>query len=252
MDYNDLYFNKIYDNGTCPHLKECNQKNYKYGHTCYRAKIGKEYENAKTKIMFVGKEAPNECKKVSSPAKVREVRANNRHYLGLYYTALLILTDIIPDNTKQSTLIEYEGLEEQYCLTNYYKCAFKKKGEKNKIHGVTTNSKMKQYCPALLRKEIDLLRPDIIVIQGKFTGKAFWDEKMGEIYKIVTTGQQIFPNSDKKGNITLYKYRYRDSNKPLYILWGFHPASSDFYRRGDTNNLETLKKAIQAYKDDKI
>ena len=252
IDYNDLYFNKIYDNGTCPHLEECNRKNYEYGHTCYRAKIGKEYENAEIRIMFVGKEAPNDSKSVTSPAKVREVRSDNRHYFGLYYTALLILSDIVPNNTKQSTLVEHEGLEEQDCLTNYYKCAFKKKDEKDKIHGIATNSKMKKYCPILLTKEIDLLRPDIVVIQGKFTGKAFWDEKKGKLYEIVTTGQQIFPDSDKEEDITLYKYQYRDTNKPMYILWGFHPASSDFYKRGNTNNLEVLKKAIQVFKGDII
>ena len=250
MDYNALYNEKIYENGTCPHLSECNTKQLTDGHTCYRAKIGKEYETAKTKILFVGKEAPEGGESISSPIRVRDARHDNRHYFGLYYTALLILTDIIPKDTKQDTLKEYEGLEEQYCLTNYFKCAFKKKDERNIIHGVKTNSKMKRYCPALLVKEIDHLRPDIVVIQGKFTGEYFWGQEKGELNKVIKDGQCIYPTDSNDSGITLCRYNYLDNQKPMYILWGFHPASSDFYKRGETNNLERLKEAIQVFKSD--
>lgn len=112
MNYNELYNNKIYVNGICPYLKDCNSKELKYGHTCYKAKIGKDYNNSHPKVLFVGKESPGESASVKYPEKIENVRKNNRHYLGLYYTAVLLFTDEIPKDTKQDTLMEFSDLEE--------------------------------------------------------------------------------------------------------------------------------------------
>lgn len=246
MNYNEFYNNKIYDNGICPHLRTCNAKELKYGHICYKAKIGKDYNNSHPKVLFVGKESPGESASVKYPEKIENVRKNNRHYLGLYYTAVLLFTDKIPKDTKQDTLKEFSGLEEKYCLTNYFKCAFKEENNSENIHGVKTNSEMKKHCPELLVKEIEYLKPDLVIIQGKFTGKFFWDDKTGALYRITTEGRMIY--SKKDSGITLYRYEYKDTKKPLFILWGYHPASSDFYKKGDINNLEILNEAINKFK----
>lgn len=235
MDYNDLYFNKIYDNGTCPHLKECNRKNYKYGHSCYRAKIGKEYENAKTKIMFVGKEDVNGCAVVESPQSICDTRNNNKHYLGLYYTAVMLLNGKVPSDLRKETLEQYSGLEEQYCLTNYFKCAFKE--DKEDVHGLKITPPMKKYCHEYLAKEISLLNPDIIIIQGKFSDEYFWGSE-GTIHQTLQDCKELMP---KENGITLEKYKYRNNDKTVYVVWSYHPAGSKFYNKG---TMKSFQKAL--------
>ena len=226
MDYNELYFNKIYDNGTCPHLEECNPKKYKDGHSCYRAKIGKEYENCKTKIMFVGKEDINGCPFVESPQSICDTRNNNKHYLGLYYTAVMLLNGKEPSDLRKETLEKYTGLEEQYCLTNYFKCAFKE--NLKDVHGLEITPPMKKYCHEYLVKEIALLNPDIVIIQGKFTNDHFYKKLTTEVNKTTS----LIKNEN---GIWLEKYEYTNKRKPLYIVWSYHPAGSKFY------NNETMK-----------
>lgn len=234
MDYNELYFNKIYDNGTCPHLKECNRKNYKYGHTCYRAKIGKEYENAETKIMFVGKEDVNGCAVVESPQSICDTRNNNKHYLGLYYTAVMLLNGKVPSDLKKETLEQYSGLEEQYCLTNYFKCAFKE--HKEDVHGLKITPSMKKYCHAYLVKEIALLNPDIVIIQGKIWNKLFCNKLIDSFGKPETL-------VENKNGIWLEKY-YHYNKKSLYVVWSYHPAGSKFYNNETMKSFQTALSKI--------
>ena len=93
----------------------------------------------------------------------------------------MLLNGKEPSDLRKETLEKYTGLEEQYCLTNYFKCAFKE--NLKDVHGLEITPPMKKYCHEYLVKEIALLNPDIVIIQGKFTNDHFYKKLTTEVNK---------------------------------------------------------------------
>ena len=99
---------------------------------------------------------------------------------------------------------------------------------------------MKENCYHLLEKEIDVLEPDIVIIQGKFTPEAFWSA--------YGTGERILGNKSAKDD-TISLYRYKDKKeKPFYILYSYHPG---YFRAWGGELLKDLKSIIADFRGNK-
>lgn len=216
---------------------------------CSRLKIGENYDNPEhPKIMFVGKEGVSKCYEIGAPAKVSEV--HNPHYVGTFHTLAYILDKInCKDFVNESIINEehlkqFDDLSSEFCLTNYFKCAFKKNLESSN-HNVATNKEMEKYCPHILTNEINILRPDIIIVQGKFSTSDFWGNKNGTLETVCEHTETLYKSDDY--NISVDKYHYLDNGKNLYIIWGYHPCA---YGRIWFKSLDRFKEAINKVKDD--
>lgn len=229
----------FYSNGICPHFSECSKGMEKPKIICdYAARIGKNYgKNGYPKVLMVGKESTEQHTNLREPMYTIK-GASRLHYPGTLYTLALILKGIESKISSENDLKELEPLLTYFCLTNYYKCAFADTPEK--VRGLKQSAKMKKHCPQLLLKELDILEPDLIVIQGRFTNKCFHKE-LDRLYPAeAEKGKLIWKNKNCK--IELYKHIMRD--KPFYILYSYHPAASKW-----NNELADLKTAISKFRD---
>lgn len=238
-------YSQIYScEGKCKCFDECS-KNMPNGKeiNCCKLKLGNDYGKGIPKIMFVGKEGVNSAQKIESPQKVSEARHNNSHYFGTILTLAYMLKKIdgnmfVKENKSQEFLSNFDYLCSKMCLTNYYKCAFR---DDDKNHNIRTNGKMKKHCPIILAREIETLKPNIIIIQGKFTTRQFYEN---ELLKICKTIQKNPIYKSSRFYISVDKYEYVDSKEPLYIIWSYHPSSHGHW----DSSLKELKSAIDAIK----
>jgi len=238
--YSEIYF----CNGKCKCFLECskNMPNNKEINCC-KLKLGENYGNNIPKIMFVGKEGVNPATEIETPEKVSKVLYNNSHYFGTILTLAYMLKKIddkglVKENKNQKFLSQFDYLCSNMCLTNYYKCAY----IDEKRHGVKVNKTMKQNCPIILSREIEILKPNIIIIQGKFTTKLFYEIELLKIVRPIPNNPVY--NSTNTYKISVDKYEYIDSNEPLYIVWSYHPSSHGHW----DNSINELKSAINEIK----
>ena len=252
----DMY-GRVYEcDGKCACFSECSKK-MKNGAkiNCCKLKIGSDYGINIPKIMFVGKEGVNQATTIENPAKVSEVKSNNTHYFGTIHTMVYILKYISPDEfcdkdiINQSSLSKFDKLCSKFCLTNYYKCAFRDRLDGN--HNVETNNTMKKNCPIVLTKEIEILKPTILIMQGKFSTAKFYGKK-GTLLNICQPCSKETENfnsnlKNQKGSISVGKYIYNETKEPLYIIWGYHPCA-----HGNTwfNTLNKFQSAIDIVLND--
>lgn len=195
----------------------------------YAAHLGEKYGEGKYKVLFVGKEGLKHHEEVDKTQSILNTKPNNKHYLGTIYT-LALLNDKKPESMKLNDLKEYENIHKQFCLTNYFKCAFlEENDDTQKVRGLPGNTYMKDHCYEILIKEIEILKPDLVIIQGKFTTKPFWDA-LDEEHK----AKLLYKNA----KISLYKYTLK--NRTFCVLWSYHPASSDW-----SGTLQDFIKAIK-------
>lgn len=90
---------------------------------------------------------------------------------------------------------------------------------------------MKNSCYRLLLQEIDILKPDIVIIQGKFSGEAFQNELKNEEHRHICE-----KNSQSLGHCVLNGHSF-------YILWGYHPTCSHW-----SKHRAELKELISEFK----
>lgn len=204
----------------------------------YAAHLGEKYDEGEYKVLCVGKEGYGEHKEVENAIPIFNPDTNkkcaNPHYLGTIYT-LALLDGKEPASATFGDLKEFNKIHEYYCLTNYFKCAFLKENDDPKnVHGLSVTKYMKDHCYEILLKEIEILKPDLVVIQGKFTTNPFWNALEKEY-----EAEILYENA--KGNISLYKYTLK--NQTFCILWSNHPASWVW-----TKTLDDFKKAIDTFK----
>lgn len=210
----------------CSRFSECSKNGENCipgcGNKFYKAKLGKNYgKNNSTKIMFVGKEAPDDSGNLSQlsieePSDITKCPHNNYHYFKTIYTAA-ILANKTPKTPDRDDLSEFGDLRHNFCLTNYYKCAFKKT---TKNQSVSVNSAMSKYCGDILLQEIELLQPEIIVIQGKFTNKMFWNGL--ETLSQNRYGKDLWKSNSCNISVTQYKYK---NEKTFCVVWSYHPCA---------------------------
>lgn len=243
----DIYDHDYYNNVNnceckCKFYNECKNNMPDGGFRSCKAKIGNNYgKNKNPKIMFIGKEGVSPSNGIDEPAKVSSVEATNHHYFRTIYTAILLLTgiDIKADNINKTFLSkeEYDNLRHDFCLTNYFKCVFKEEDQTSRS-GIKTNHCMNNNCSEILINEIKALRPDIIIIQGKFSGSSFYGQD-GLLSFCDCQKDKTFIKGKIK--IELTQYQYKDSKDQFYVLWGYHPCAwGDLWK----NTLDLYKQAL--------
>ncbi len=242
----DEVYQKYYGKAGCHCQDECHgAEEWSHGCRFYKAKLGAHYGEQypgqvnPIRLMFVGKESTDEGCLLSSDigetSSVLGVPNNNYHYFGTIYTAVRVLTSDMPDSPNRLDLQKYNAIHHYFCLTNYFKCSFK-----NTIRNswVKANRAMKKNCPGVLLSEIDALRPNILIIQGKFTGSTFWK---GLEKKSMLMPQEVYESG--KG-ISATEYHYSDGT-PFYVIWSYHPCAPG---RLWYHSLEYLEEAISCIK----
>lgn len=256
MNYKDeleKMFNSVYNcEGKCQCFSECS-KGMENGAeiNCNKLKVGKNYDNSQhIKIMFVGKEDTGKAE-LTEPAKISN--ASNPHYIGTFHTLAYLLDKISGEdfenenNINKEYLKQYDYLYSEFCLTNYFKCAFKESLESHN-HDVSINKSMEKNCPKILTEEIRILKPNIIIMQGKFTTAAFWGSRIGTLKNICKHKKTLYHfKSKNQFDISVDKYEYLDTNENLYIIWGYHPCA---HGRKWYTSLPKFREAIDIVKKD--
>lgn len=231
--YTDFYMG---DDG-CPYFEQCRNKMEPVAiRFDYAARIGKDY-GSQPRVMILGQESKTSHSVLAEPEYSLE-KAGNEHYRKTLFTLALILKGEEPDNYSKDALKRYEPLLRNYCLTNYYKCTFS--GDKDKCSGLKHSKAMKNHCYKLLLKEIDVLNPDLLIVQGKFTSKEFWcalDNRYGK-------GERVWGNKSEKAD-TVSLYRHARKANPLYIIYSYHPSAIGCWSR----TKDDLKTAIIKFRE---
>ena len=207
------------------------------------AKVGREYgKTGFPKILIVGKESKNHRAEVGTTTPSihpEKGGADNDHYRKTLYTLALLLAESIPKSFSKEDLEEYEELLQKFCLTNYFKCAVSG-GEKSCYRGLPHTKAMKSNCYHLLEKEIDVLEPDIVIIQGKFTPKEFWS--------VYENGERVAGNKTKEDD-TISAYRHKNKKgKEFYILYSYHPGCFRAWGGELLNDLKSIIASIPCKK----
>lgn len=233
-ELNKMYDSEFYTsrNGYCKYYDECkkgiNAINKFYSD---RVKIGEKYgiNNDFPKILFVGLEGVHSsdiCNQkineidINSDGSKPSLSASNNHYRGVRYVNSYILSGLKnntkPKDAKIETLNapEYIDYLKHICLSNIYKCAFSEKKS-----GLPHSAGMKCHCEEILLREIEILKPDLLVIQiVSNLPNNFWKEmqkRFGE------DEVKLIKSSDRKDNTSVYKMTYSDG-KTFYCLWTYH------------------------------
>ena len=239
--YNQLLTKNLYKNeNKCPYYDECsNSMSCKNKLKFYRTRIGPNYDNEPIKIMVVGQEDVGGAKEYTccEPCTMEEA-GYNPHYLRTFYSvAQILLNDNdVPEgfSKKHMSQSKFEDLRHSFALTNYYKCVFSDNANNSNI----SHSKiMERNCSENLIKEIEILEPDILIMQGK-RHKTFWNNIN---YEEVPNTQKTICINNKNYEIGLYKTTI--NGKTTYIVDSYHPTS-----RGIWKNKDMLKHFIMLLK----
>ena len=230
----DLFYSQ---NGKCPCFEQCSAKMEKPKIQFDRAtRVGVNYGSGKyPKVLMLGQEGTNSHTTFEEPCRSLK-GASRQHYPKTLYTLAMILKREQPKSWAQDDLKIYEELFTHYALTNYFKCAFS--DDPDKVNGLPHNKSMKDNCFNLLLKEIDVLEPDLLVVQGKFTTQAFWDS----LDRVYDKGVRLWGNKTAETD-TISLYQHKLNGKPFYILYSYHPAAVSLWSR----TLNDLKTAIEHF-----
>lgn len=221
--YDDLITKQMYtDDSKCPHFEECSNSikpNNKL--KFYRTRIGSKYDEEQIKILVVAQEDVGKGKEYTccEPCTMEEA-GYNPHYLKTFYSVAHILLDEkeLPKgyNKDDMSQSKYEDLRHSFSLTNYYKCVFSDNANNSEVK----HSKvMEKYCCEHFIKEIEMLKPDILIIQGK-GHPTFWKQIE---YNEVGETKRTFSINNKNYELGLYETKIND--KKTYIIDSCHPTA---------------------------
>lgn len=246
--YEKVYAEKGFGQYICPCFEKCKRNGFDYDSSfiCNKsAKIGKYYSQQRIKIVFIGKEDVSAIKDLEKPAEFTDTK--NQHYRGLK----LILAALLDEYDVDKLTNEYvyvkgeESLHERFALTNQYHCAFKTKEQDGKRHGIKTSETMWENCAKIVKLELEVLHPDVVVIQ------AGWSAKQKTKSQNRINGIRHYFSDDwtitevDEGEIfALYKAT-NGSGQICYIIGSYHPS---FHQWRDDTYLLPLKKRIKMVK----
>ena len=233
----EVYKSFYSQNGSCPYFEKCseNMQNPKIKFDL-SARVGVNYGSGKyPKVLMLGQEGTS-CHNEFVPPYCSLDGASSQHYPKTLYTLAMLLKNEEPESFARKDLIAYEDLFTHYALTNYFKCAFA--DDAGRVNGLKHNSSMKNNCYKLLLRELDVLTPELMVVQGKFTTKAFWDS-LDQCY---CKGVRIWGNKTSLTD-TVSLYQHKMNGKSFYVLYGYHPASIPHWNA----TLNDLKAAIKHF-----
>ena len=212
--YND-FFRK------CKNTNCCGQKELfdEYDHSfLYDRGIehSKNYENAKFKVLVVGMEsrgcmdADNKYESVLNPGSGK----------GLHWicTVLEIIraTNEFDDNKMDELEEEYSEREKvckglDYAFTDYFKCAFSKNGDFS--NDTCKHKELGINCSELFKQEIELLKPNLVIVQG-INSKEIIDESNLGIDKVIK-------QSNKDARIGIWEYQLNSGLKFKMLITPF-------------------------------
>lgn len=228
-------YEDYYEKDSCKFKNECMKglcdKQIKF--CCDRVQLGEHYgeDPSVPKIVCVGLEGKhNKCeneviKDIYSPSD----EAWNPHYRGVRYVLAYLLSSFVnkkkPENSRKNTLIEYQDTISQYALTNCYKCAF---GAPSKVRGLEHSKAMQLNCKEILFNEIDILQPDVLIIQIVNNKPIdFWNN----IIKRYGGSEKLVKGDGNKNNTSIYELK-PTSGKPFLVVWTYHGAWLRFHGEG--------------------
>ena len=235
-------YNKQYKTGVCNCFEKCRCNNFDYDSSfiCNRsARIGKQYEQQKIKIVFIGKEDVSRLTELKEPASFIDTK--NQHYRGLklILASLLGCFDVEKITNKETYVEGEETLHEKFALTNHYHCAFKAKSQNGKNHGLKTTSTMWDCCAPIVKHELEVLRPNIIVIQSGWSAKKKLSNQ-ARIDGIAHYFSDEWTITEDTNIFGLYE-AIHTSGRICYIIGSYHPS---FHRWNNDTYLVPLKQRI--------
>lgn len=231
--YSEFYTEKKGGKPCCANYDRCKASfgdkipEYEAGfNSDFAARLGRDYDKAKIRTLFVGKEGINYHDTFGEPSE----NDNNDHYRGTLLAMMKILGEISIEDVDrvEKELIadkkEFKAqkrLAPQLCLTNHFKCAFKQESNENKRSHVLNTAVQKDFCAPLLVKEIEALRPNILIWQGSsHLDRRLWTE-LEEAYYYQ---EKLYAYQHGTG---AYKYVHKQTGEELYFICTYHPSGAN-------------------------
>lgn len=171
-------YDRYYQDGICKYYDLCSQNaindgNTKGYHSSYAVSIGDNYDfcfnHEAIRILFVGKEGRNRNCDIDQAARLSSFLPEgkvNLHYQETYK----MLCEMLNYNWKDGRcsdsnkyLYKPDANLTCYALTNLYRCAFKKCP--SQVSNIKNYPPQDEHCLAILKEEIKILQPTIIVLQ---------------------------------------------------------------------------------------
>lgn len=244
------YSEKCFPNGRCPYFEECS-KGRSYNEECsiisnQNVKIGEEYGKCYPKILFIGKENTSRTPfdEIGRPADFIEQK--NQHYVRTKFILAALLGSISKEQISEYNGYDHPEIKEEkelckkFALTNHYHCAFKKD---NKNHGIKVTDTMWDNCAKITAQEIEVLEPDIIVIQGGWSAKdKHTANKMNGIYAYFFNDKNKWEIAEDDSIYGLYWATDKTNGKMCCIIGSYHPA---FHLWHQEEYLIPLKQRIE-------
>jgi uracil-DNA glycosylase len=173
---------------------------------------------------------------VGAPADFTEV--SNQHYRATKHIlgALLGCCDVSDVTNKAHTVRSEDTLSKRFAMTNHYHCAFR---QSDKKHGVRTTDFMWENCAEIVRLELEILKPHVVVIQSG------WSARESSLQKSRIDGVACYFDNDwtiteSREVSCLYEARHI-SGRLCYVIGSYHPS---FHLWNDEEYLVPLKKRI--------
>jgi uracil-DNA glycosylase len=238
----NVMYNTQFQNSVCPCFEECKADNFdvECSFICNRsAKVGKNYSREKTKIVFIGKEDVSSIKEPEEPASFTDTK--NQHYRGtkLILAALLGYCTIDNITNKEKYIVGEESLHERFSLTNHYHCTFKTTKQLGKRHGIKNSDAMWDNCAKIVKKELELLSPNIVVIQSGWSARKKSTPE-SRIEGVKAYFNEKWTVSEDKEIFGLFIAKHNNGNT-CYIIGSYHPS---FHKWNNELYLEPLKQRV--------
>ena len=233
---NNMYNSAFYfqEGGFCRYYSECRPDNIDMKFCSDRCKVGNKYgTDGIPRIVFIGLEGKHDEIKVIQQISLNDREsmpsksAYNPHYKGVRYVLSYLISGILSKEKPQRTIKaelnkeEYISHLDYYCLCNLYKCAF---GSSNASSGLTHTDNMQKHCQEILLKEIEILNPEIIVVQ------VIDNLPNGFIQKIHCSDDNCIINYRDKTKA----YKYEINNQPRFCVFTYHGNAYPYGKNGTT------------------
>lgn len=228
---NELY-QRHYMGGKCACYDECAKGSETVEHHCsYAAKVGSDYalkyNGQEIRIVIVGKEGKeeekeNEKKALKEPERLKGwigVKGGvNPHYRETFK----ILCEMLNYNKGHGNFCYRDDpVLTTFTLTNLYRCDFRKKG---KVSNTTVQT---ENCLKLLRKELDILKPTVLVLQcNSMTAREIYNKKNDSLMELKEISEKFYYNP----------------NENCYIIEMVHPRNAKLWYN---ESVPRLKRAVE-------
>lgn len=210
-------------------------ENHLYNHALM---ITENYFRTKHKILLIGqekREESNDNVKIYTYDQQHVAGRGRNHWRETIRTVLKFQNDIANSEILGLSIYKFSKYSSncEFAFTNYYKCAFSTNGDfsKDLIH----TEEMKHNCKNCLKKEIEILEPDLIIMQGI---------ELPDIMDTFKSCDILMEGQEPIENCKMYKCKTA-KNRVIYLVRTYHPASSYHYK--DYMNL--LFNMIDKYKE---